>query len=306
MLVWRVTERCDLACAFCAYDRRLRRSRRDLDGAEARRFGVLAADWAAARGGELLVSWLGGEPFLWHPLADVTRALRARGARVSLTSNGRALRYAQTLSFAAEQLDELTLSLDGPPAIHDALRGPGSAAIVLDALRALAACTPRPLLRVNTVLMRDNVEAFPELAAAVTAAGADELTFNALGGRDRPEFHRDHHLTPEDVTGLRAALPALRRTLPLRIRGGDDYLVRLAAAAAARPVPVDDCHAGQSFWFVEVDGRLSACSFTTELGLPIADLRTAADLDGIAARLAPARSAACDDCPSTHVHRKFA
>ena len=298
--MWRVTERCDLACAFCAYDRRLRRPRRDLDPAEARRFGALAADWARARGRELLVSWLGGEPFLWRPLADVTRHLRERGARVSLTSNGRALRHAGQRAFAAEHLDELTLSLDGPPAVHDALRGAGSAEIVLDALRDLAARNPRPVLRVNTVLMRDNLAAFGELARLVAEAGADELTFNALGGRDRPEFFRHHRLAPDDIAALRAALPDARRHL--RIRGGDDYLHRLAASAAGRALPVADCRAAEDFWFVEVDGRLSACSYTSELGVRVADLVKHADLD----QLATPRAPICDDCPSTHVHRKFA
>jgi MoaA/NifB/PqqE/SkfB family radical SAM enzyme len=296
VVVWRVTERCDLACGFCAYDRTLRFRRRDADGDEVLRFAALAAGWAAARGREVLFSWLGGEPALWPPLIPVSRALRARGARISLTSNGRILRH---LEFAAE-LDELTLSLDGPPAIHDALRGPGSAAAVLDGLRLLAARSPRPLLRVNTVLMRDNVAAFDELARLV--AGADELTFNGLGGRDRPAFHAAHHLRPHDVAAFAARLPALRRELPVAIRGGDGYLARLSASAAGAAMPVDDCRPGDDFWFVDVDGRLSACSHTP--GIPIAEL---ADLDDVARRLrARPRAAACDDCPSTQVHRKFA
>src|SRR6185503_6514667 len=213
VLVWRVTERCDTACPFCAYDARLPFRRRDADASEALRFGGLAADWAAARGRELLVAWLGGEPFLWPPLAEVSRELRGRGARIALTSNGRALRSARRLDFALDCVDELTLSLDGPPALHDALRGAGSAAGVLEALRALRRMRGKaraPLLRVNTVVMRGNLDRLAELAALVAGAGADELTFNALGGRDRPDFFAANRLRPEDVARLDATLRALR------------------------------------------------------------------------------------------------
>ncbi len=298
IVVWRVTERCDTACPFCAYDRTLRRTRRELDAATAVRFGELIARWARARGREVLVAWLGGEPFLWRPLARVTEELRALGLRVGLTSNGRALADPRTRRWACANLDELTLSIDGPPRVHDALRGGGGAAL-LAALGELRG----PLLRVNTVVMRDNVAAFEELVERAAAAGAHEITFNALGGNDRPAFHAEHHLRPEDLDVLEGALARLRaRGLP--VRGGDGYLVRLRATAARRALPVDDCGPGRSFWFIEVDGVLSPCSFTG--GVPIAELRDLADLDALPERLRASRASVCGDCPSTQVHAKFA
>jgi MoaA/NifB/PqqE/SkfB family radical SAM enzyme len=313
VVVWRVSERCDTACGFCAYDASLRRTRRELREAEALRFGALLAEFARACGREVLLAWLGGEPWLWPPLESATRALRSRGLRMALTSNGRAFADPARLRFAVEQLDELTLSLDGPPALHDQLRrSPGLGAIVVDALRKLRALrggAARPLLRVNAVLMRDNVERFEELVAAAADAGADELTFNQLGGRDRPSFHAEQRLHAEDVARLRAALPLARRRL--RIPGDDRYLSRLAASAAGEALAVTDCGPGGSFWFVEVDGTLAPCSFTTgSAGVPIETLRNLEDLIQLPARLsgarARARPACCGDCPSTQVHRKFA
>src|SRR5262245_12938229 len=138
VVVWRATERCDAACGFCAYDVRLRRTRRDADAEEAARFGALAAEWAAARGRELMVSWLGGEPFLWQGLREVSDGLRARGVRVALTSNGRARGEPAWRAWAAATLGEVTLSLDGPPALHDRLRGrAGLGRAVLAAIEAL-------------------------------------------------------------------------------------------------------------------------------------------------------------------------
>jgi hypothetical protein len=58
----------------------------------------------------------------------------------------------------------------------------------------------------------------------------------------------------------------------------------------------------ERFWFVEIDGRLSPCSFTSAaLGVPLDAID---DLDRLPDRF-HARAAACADCPSTQVHAKF-
>jgi MoaA/NifB/PqqE/SkfB family radical SAM enzyme len=298
ILVWRVTERCDTACAFCAYDVRLRRSRRDLDPALALRFGERVASWARGRGRRVLVSWLGGEPFLWAPLAGVSRRLRALGLEIGVTTNGRALAHERWRRFALEDLDELTLSIDGPPAIHDALRRrPGLGAALLEALgdlRERRGDRARPLLRVNSVLMRGNAGAFADLVRTLVAA--DEITYNALGGADRPEFFAANRLRPEDVE----ALASLRAPA---LRGGPGYLAKLSASARDVATPVDDCAPGADFWFIEVDGRLAPCSFTVSAqGVPVDEID---DLDALPRRFA-SRAPACADCPSTRVHEKFA
>lgn len=316
VLVWRVTERCDTACPFCAYDASLRLERGDVDAAEVLRFGSLVAGWAQARGRSTLISFLGGEPLLWPPLAEVAEALRARGAALAVTTNGRALAVPRWRRLAGALLDEVTVSMDGPPEVHDALRGrPGAGAALLGALSALRAARgsgTRPRLRVNTVLMRDNVARFAELVKLVAAAGADELTFNALGGRDRPEFYPAHALQPSDVGALAAALADLRADAAadgLTVSGAPGYLTRLLAWTTAQALPIADCGPGQQLWFIEADGRLAPCSFTLEAGVPIDALRTGSDLDALPARLADRRAAcrpaACGDCPSTQQHGKW-
>ena len=71
ILLWRVTTRCNYSCGFCAYDRQLTIPRLSIDPAEAERVALLAAEVARDRGEDLLLSWLGGEPLLWPPFADV-------------------------------------------------------------------------------------------------------------------------------------------------------------------------------------------------------------------------------------------
>lgn len=68
IVLWRVTERCNLACGFCAYDRRLPGIRLEAQSADVKRFAGLLGAYQQVTGTRVLVSWLGGEPLLWEPL----------------------------------------------------------------------------------------------------------------------------------------------------------------------------------------------------------------------------------------------
>ena len=109
VVVWRITEACDLACPFCAYDRRLRRARASANPAEVLAFGTVLRDYARAAQRSVLVSWLGGEPLLWPPVWEVSRIfVEECGLRLSATTNGTALRSAAVRENSARYFSELT------------------------------------------------------------------------------------------------------------------------------------------------------------------------------------------------------
>lgn len=308
-----------MGCRFCAYDRHLDRPRGQVSLGVAGRFLGLLGAWRAARPRPVLVSFLGGEPFLWPDLEVASQACAELGFERSLTTNGLALAHPSKRAWALSTLTELTVSLDGLAEHHDwARRQVGSHALVLGALRDLAQEKRQrgagPLLRVNTVLMQESIEAFPALCDALADAGAEELTFNALGGDDRPEFFVKHRLLPAQLEAFAEALPALQarmRARGLTVQGAPPYLDRLRAAAAGRAVPVEDCGPGDTFWFLDAQGRLGPCPFTLDgYGVDIAQLRSPADLDALPGQWRAARAArkhpACLDCKSTQVFAKFA
>ena len=319
IVVWRVTERCNLACAFCAYDRRVVRARGEADPGAVRAFGAALSGYQRASGDPVLVSWLGGEPLLWRPLAALTTHFaRDLDLRVSATTNGTALAAPAVRAHLIDHYAELTVSVDGFAPLHDALRGrPG----VFDALRrgvgALAAEKRRagrgPLLRANVVLMRDNVADFERLCAELAAWGVEEITFNQLGGNDRPEFFPAHRLRPADVDRFGERVDALRRRLAadgVRLAGGERYVTRIRSSAAGRRLAVADCGPGEAFLFVGETGLVAPCSFTGDAyAVPIGELSSAADVAALPARFAALRAAgpaaACGDCPSTRVFAKF-
>jgi MoaA/NifB/PqqE/SkfB family radical SAM enzyme len=319
VVVWRITEACDLGCGFCAYSRRLRRPRATADPKQVLAFGGLLSEYARVDSREVLVSWLGGEPLRWPPVWELSRTFAQElGLRISATTNGTALKSAEARQRLIDDFAEITISVDGLGPIHDELRGaPGLFEQLRASLKSLCDLKSRlgrgPRLRVNTILMRDSIYAFEDLCRDVAGWGVEEVTINALGGRDRPEFYPDHGLRPEDVAWFRRALPGIRERmakLGLTILGSELYLNRLEASARNYHLPITDCHPGQQFLFVDERGFVSPCSYTTHgYGVHLSELHSPEDLYLLPARFAERRRqrrlAPCLDCPSTQVFGKF-
>lgn len=270
---------------------------------------VLAfADVLRRSGRAVHISWLGGEPLLWPPLAEVSGALHAHGFSLGLTTNGTHLQ--QHLNLIATNYSLITLSLDGPAQFHDALRGAaGLTACVKASFLELKKGEVRPELRVNTVLMRSNLYGFGELLEELSGWGVDSVTFNALGGADRPgEFYEREKLTPEDLAWFRAQLPRWRAQFAsLQIYGEDAYVRRLEQLTTNTKYPITDCQPGQKFLFINEQGLVAPCSFTPHgYGVPISEVNALDDLAGLFHhRQQTQRHMACDNCRSTQVFGKF-
>ncbi|MEO6875917.1 MAG: radical SAM protein [Opitutaceae bacterium] len=319
IVVWRITQRCNLRCPFCAYDRTIHRVRRDADKALVLQFGELLSAFQHETGQSVLVSWIGGEPFLWPALQEITRRFVVDfGLKVSTTTNGTSLGSEAMRRHVGDFYSEITLSVDRLGEGHDELRGwKGGYAALQRHIPQIAHEKLRtgrgPLLRVNTVIMHDNVGEFAALCGELANWGVDEISFNQLGGRDRPEFFPIHRLTPTDVAQLGDLIPDLRQRLAargVRLLGGADYLHRFKASAANVALPIPNCHPGERFLFVDELGRVAPCNYAVnELGVPLGEIAAAADLillkERFAAAIHQTQPTACGDCHATQVWTKF-
>jgi len=317
IIVWRVTQNCNLSCPFCTYDHRQSFPRTQVDGGKVRKLGSLLAEYRRRTGQRVLVSWLGGEPLLWKPVFELSRWLhQSCGIEISATTNGTTLRSAHVREQILAFFSELTFSVDGLEDFHVRMRGwPGGWEYLRASIRALSNTPGRQLrLRANIVLMHDNLPMFAELCDTLATWGIDEITFNQLGGRDRPEFYPAHRLRPEDVRQLSALLPELYTRLAhrgVRLCGTAGYIDRIDASANDHMLAVADCQPGETFLFIDEFGWISPCSFTTrDYGRSIAQLLSVDDLLDLPRMFSVARgrmpSAECSDCPSTRVFAKFA
>lgn len=315
VVVIEASTRCNLACGFCAYDSRRDTPRHAIPEEDLRDFLGWLGRNALHSGERILVSWLGGEPFLYKPLAALTEeARRHYPLRFSATTNGTALRERAVREHVLRCYAELTVSVDGLAPLHDDLRGrAGVFAGTRDGVRALLDAEPGFRVRANVVLMRRNFDELPALCAELAAWGVREITFNQLGGRDRPEFHRANRLTLDQASRLATMAADLYRTLAGRgvhLAYTTAYLERILASARDEALPVSDCAPGTRYVFVNAQGRMAPCSFTTdEYGCNLAGTRAMSGPGELHERFSAARrrapAAACSDCPCTNVHGKF-
>src|SRR5207249_1052096 len=77
---------------------------------------------------ELNVKWIvfsGGEPLMHSDISSLSHVCRAEGVRVTLLTAG--LTLEKRADIVAASIDDLIVSIDGPPDIHDKIRGvPGA------------------------------------------------------------------------------------------------------------------------------------------------------------------------------------
>lgn len=198
-----------------------------------------AAGWRAA--GVRLVE-LCGEPTIHPQLREISRAIRASGLEFSLLSNG--LRLGRWIDVVAEA-KSLTVSLDGPPALHDRIRAVPNAFArlernVADIRRARA---DLPIFG-RCVVHRLNFEEMSETVNSAKALGLNSISFFGLDS-DTQAFGREAR-DPGDWTTSIGAIALREEDMP-RLA---EELGRLAALHAA------DFESG---FIVERPARLGYC-----------------------------------------------
>ena len=128
------------------------------------------------------VRWIvfsGGEPLMNPELPQLCRILSERGIRLTLLSTGLLLKkYAATI---AESFDDVIVSLDGPPAVHDAIRRVEGAFVLLQAgVRALREARPDIQITARTTVQKANHARLWETAQSAKALSLDGISFLAV------------------------------------------------------------------------------------------------------------------------------
>lgn len=193
-IAWLITGRCNLDCTYCMWKHL--RTGPELDTAQV--MDMLAQQ---RRAGMALVSFTGGEPLLRDDMGAIIACAKQLGLAVKLNTNG--TRVAARLD-ELRPLDLLQVSLDGPPDLHDALRGEGTAAVALGAIDA--ARRAGIALQVTTCLTRQNVHRLDEvLALAVERRfrlNFQVLSRNFVGEDDVAASSPDRQALAEALRGL--------------------------------------------------------------------------------------------------------
>lgn len=248
-----VTNRCNARCRYCNIPARPQH--------EISTGGSLRLiDEMRAAGTVRLGLW-GGEPLLRDDIGALISHAHRAGLYVTLDTNGLLLR--KRIGELAD-LDHLVISLDGDLAAHEANRGAGTFAKVMDAIE-LAASARRRRIWLLTVLTRENLNDIDFLLNTAKRLKI-HCAFQVLHHSD--VLGRDHHAM---IPGNEEYKEAIRHIIRRKREGAricssfrylnyllhwEDYAVR----SKATPHLALTCKAGRMYCNIDADGKVYGCS----------------------------------------------
>lgn len=251
-----ITQRCNLACRHCGSDCTADASLPDLPAVDIMR----VLDDIARRHdpSRITVALTGGEPLLYPGFFELGASITARGFPWGMVSNGWAWTPAMVEQARLAGLRTMTVSLDGPQASHDWLRGrEGSFDRACAALRMLAAAPWLQKLDVVTCVHRRNLGQLDETRDLLASLGVGHwrlFTVSPIGRAARePEL-----LLDRDGFRLLMAWVEAARSRPGPQVGCSESGYLGACEMAVRGAPYF-CRAGINVAGVMADGAILAC-----------------------------------------------
>jgi len=269
---------------------------------------------------ELNVKWIvfsGGEPLMHSDISSLSHVCRAEGVRVTLLTAG--LTLEKRADIVAASIDDLIVSIDGPPDIHDKIRGvPGAYRRLqrgIEALRQLRAEMP---IHGRCTIQKGN---FGELRNTVHAARALNLNsisflavdttsnaFNRPGGWS-PGHQATVALNTAEVAALESEIEALISEYENEIESGfvvenAEKLRRIPLRFRSRlgqiPAMAPRCNAPWVSAVVESDGTVRPCFFHRPIGNiyehPLADVVNSDEALNFRRNLDISRDPVCRNC----------
>ena len=262
-LFWECTTRCNLHCRHCGSD--CLAASRDADMPLDVFLRALDTIPKKERPPEFTVVLTGGEPLLRPDIDQVGRAIRGRGVRWSMVSNGWFYDEAMHRRLMAAGMGALTISLDGLGEDHDWMRGrPGSFARAERAI-AIAAAEPRLNFDVVSCINRRNIGSLDALYDKLVGLGVRQwriFTIIPIGrAKDDPEMHlsdAEFVRLMEFIAAKREAAAAVKDgPRPMNVTFScEGYLGRFERKVRQNPF---FCRAGVNIASVLIDGRICGC-----------------------------------------------
>jgi len=232
---------------------------------------------------KLSVRWVvlsGGEPLMHSDLFPFCSRMRAAGIRVTILSTG--LLLERDAAKIVGSVDDVIVSLDGPPAVHDRIRGvPGAFNRLKDGIRSIHRHDPEFPIAARSVVQRDNFPFLRLTASTAKDMGLHSISFLAAdvtsSAFNRPagwpvERQEMVALSAEDLHPLEREIEAL-----LEDWGGDPFLsdtpeklrrivrhyrAHLGFGEAVAP----RCNAPWVSAVIEADGVVRPCFFHEPIG----------------------------------------
>lgn len=231
----------------------------------------------------LSVKWVvlsGGEPLMHSDLFRLCALLRERQIRITLLSTG--LLLERNAASIVKSIDDVIVSLDGPPAVHDRIRRvEGAFALLERGVAALHRLQPAFPVSGRSTVQRQNYFCLRQTAAAARQLGLESISFLAADisstAFNRPEGWTPARqsqvaLTENEIRSLEQEIKKLVKEFGESgfIRESPEKLARIVAHYRAHLnlcEPVSPlCNAPWVSAVLETDGTVRPCFFHKSIG----------------------------------------
>lgn len=212
VVVWEMTQACDLACLHCRAEAQPQRHAEELSTTEAR---DLLDQLAELDPGVFILS--GGDPMKRADVYDLVRYGHQRGVRMAMTPSITPLLTAEAVRrLAAEGLSRIAFSMDGSgPAVHDSFRGvAGSFDRTMEMIGVARAAGLS--VQINTTVSRHNQEDLT--AVADLLRGCDIALWSVFFLVPVGRGQADQRIAPEEYEQVFELLWSLRQQVGFEIK----------------------------------------------------------------------------------------
>ncbi len=272
LIQWHLTERCNLHCRHCYQEGRrveelpLEEIIPVIEAADA-----MVRAWEEAYNLEFSPSFnvTGGEPFLRPDFFTILGELAQTGFDLFILSNGTLITPEIARRVADLGIKGVQVSLEGPEAVHEDIRGRGSFAAALEGVRHLLEAGVTVSL--NATLSRFNAPYFMDLVEVARSQGVPRLGFSRLVPSGRGLNLLDQMLSTAEVKELYEQVLALE-VEGLKINCGDPLAAQMGTPAPEDEgdIPLGGCAAGVSGFTILADGWVTPCR---RLPIPVGNVR---------------------------------
>jgi len=256
--VWELTLACNLRCVHCGSRAGAARSS-ELTTAECLDVVAQLADL----GGELL-TLSGGEPFLRTDWDVIARAAVDRGLVVNLVTNGTLVDDRVAGRVLAAGLANVGVSIDGPEAVHDAIRGRGAFAKTVRGVGRLRDAGVS--VAILTTVHRRNLGWLDATRRVAIDLGARQWRLQLGKPMGAAKDHDDLVLLPRQIPALIDAIVRMKAAGGIAVAVGDslgycgpgDRALR-GWGWRGRTEAWHGCQAGLQAIGIESDGGIKGC-----------------------------------------------
>jgi MoaA/NifB/PqqE/SkfB family radical SAM enzyme len=208
------------------------------------------------RSGTLKLGFSGGECLVHEGIDQLLECSSRSGLVTSISTNGREV--PKHIDAIGKYVDILHVSMDGPPEIHDRMRGKGSYKMVIEAIKAAQEAGVKVVT--NTVLSSETVNQMPYIVDL-----AKKMNFNVLF---QPVFNYNLSADQATIDSYKPEREKLKKTIEYLInekkRGGpigNSFALLRYMSEKWPNGRLKRCFAGCLFATLAPDGRVMPCLF---------------------------------------------